>query len=115
MATEPNYSEYKEYAAKKLKLHVPSQSVGTPEQVSAFTDTDPKSPDVQKSGQAPGETGHYSRFNPQPIDIIAAWNLDHWQAEAITYIVRHDMKGGREDLEKAIWYLRDLIERRYGD
>lgn len=107
MATKPNYSESKEYAAKK-KLELAQydakrgafQNVGTSE---------------QSQTNAPGETGHYSRFNPQPIDIIAAWNLDHWQAEAITYIVRHDMKGGREDLEKAIWYLRDLIERRYGD
>jgi hypothetical protein len=64
---------------------------------------------------APGEHGHYSRFTPQPIDIIAAWNLNHWQAEALTYLVRYDMKGGREDLEKAIWYINDLIKRKYGD
>ena len=63
---------------------------------------------------APGEGGWYSRFNPQPIDIVAAWNLDHWQAEALTYLVRYDMKGGREDLEKAIWYIQDLINRKYG-
>lgn len=65
--------------------------------------------------QAPGEGGWYSRFDPQPIEIIEKWNLDHWQAEALTYLVRHDMKGGRTDLEKAIWYIRDLINRKYGD
>lgn len=65
--------------------------------------------------QAPGEGGWYSRFDPQPIEIIEKWNLDHWQAEAMTYLVRHDMKGGRTDLEKAIWYIRDLINRKYGD
>ena len=75
----------------------------------------PDCEDKDEGGKAPGEGGWYSRFNPQPIDIIAAWNLDHWQAEALTYLVRHDMKGGREDLEKAIWYINDLIKRKYGD
>lgn len=62
---------------------------------------------------APGEGGWYSRFYPEPIDIIEAWNLDHHQAEALTYLVRHDMKNGKEDLEKAIWYIERLIEWKY--
>jgi len=31
---------------------------------------------------------------------------------AIKYIWRADLKGGVEDLEKAIWYLRDEINKR---
>ena len=118
------------FAAASRALY---QNVGTSEQTPmdrndpsdkwhkfTVTDIDTDNPkmfvDGKRVGQkAPGEGGWYSRFNPQPIDIIAAWNLDHWQAEALTYLVRYDMKGGREDLEKAVWYINDLIKRKYGE
>lgn len=58
---------------------------------------------------APGEGGWYSRFNPQPIEIIEKWNLDHHRASIIQYLVRSDAKGGLEDLLKAKWYLDRLI------
>lgn len=60
---------------------------------------------------APGEGGWYSRFNPQPIEIIEKWNLDHHRASIIQYLVRSDAKGGVEDLLKARWYLDRLIEQ----
>jgi hypothetical protein len=71
--------------------------------------------DELEDGLAPGEGGWYSRFAPQPIDVIEAWGLDHHQAEIITYLVRHDMKNGREDLEKAMWYLQRYIDWKYPD
>ena len=61
--------------------------------------------------KAPGEGGWYSRFNPQPIEIIEKWNLDHHRASIIQYLVRSDAKGGVEDLKKARWYLDRLIEQ----
>ena len=74
------------------------QNVGTSEQ-------------VPTNGNAPGEGGWYSRFNPQPIEIIEKWNLDHHRASIIQYLVRSDAKGGVEDLKKARWYLDRLIEQ----
>lgn len=64
---------------------------------------------------APGENGHYSQFSPEPVDVFWAWGLDHWQAEAIAHLVRYEMKDGRLDLEKAVWWIQDLIRRKYDD
>lgn len=77
--------------------------------VSRNRDIEAKAHDVQKSGHAPGEGGWYSRFNPQPIEVIEKWGLDHHRASIIQYLVRSDAKGGLEDLKKARWYLDRLI------
>jgi len=51
--------------------------------------------------------GHYVWLTPQPIDILAQWNLRYQYAQAIKYIVRAE-KSGKEvqDIDKAIFYLR---------
>ena len=66
---------------------------------------------IADSTSAPGEGGWYSRFDPQPIDVIEKWGLDHHRASIIQYLVRSDAKGGMEDLLKARWYLDRLIAK----
>jgi len=44
------------------------------------------------------------------IDIIESF--PHNIAAAIGYLWRHDLKGGNQDLEKAIWHIRREIGRR---
>lgn len=62
---------------------------------------------------------HYqSEDGLEAIDVIDAFtkNLNGIEAfdigNAIKYICRFDKKNGVEDLEKAIWYLNDVIKRR---
>jgi hypothetical protein len=53
---------------------------------------------------------HYARLQPEPLDVIEAWKLDHHSACAVKYIARAGHKGNRlEDLRKAAEYLRRLI------
>jgi hypothetical protein len=53
---------------------------------------------------------HYARLQPEPLDVIEAWKLDHHSACALKYIARAGHKGNRlEDLRKAAEYLRRLI------
>lgn len=59
----------------------------------------------------PGEFGQYSSLSPEPIDVIESWGLDFHEAAALKYIARHKRKGGREDIEKAIWYLQRLLKK----
>ncbi len=58
---------------------------------------------------------HYTRLNPQPLEVCEAWQLEHHEACAVKYIGRAGFKGDRcEDLRKAINYLErkiGLIER----
>lgn len=63
---------------------------------------------------------HYqSADGIEAIDVIAAFTsklsgVEAFDAgSAIKYLLRFQEKGGKEDLEKCIWYIRDLIERRY--
>lgn len=58
---------------------------------------------------SPGGDAWYSRFNPEPIEVIEAWKLDHHRAAILQYLVRSDAKNGVEDLRKARWYLDRLI------
>lgn len=61
------------------------------------------------SVDAPGEGGWYSKYDPEPIDIIEKWRLPHHEASILQYVVRWESKGGVEDLLKARWYLDRLI------
>ena len=64
---------------------------------------------------------HYLRGGMETIDVIQAFTegLDGIEAydtgAIIKYICRWKQKGGRQDLEKAMWYLQHLIDHLIGD
>lgn len=52
---------------------------------------------------------HYTRLNPQPLNIVEAWGMDFHSGSAIEYIARHEAKGNPiGDLKKAV----NLLNRR---
>lgn len=53
---------------------------------------------------------HYTRLDPEPIDVIRAWDLPWCPANALKYIARYRYKGGKDDLRKAIHYLQLELE-----
>jgi len=57
---------------------------------------------------------HYNQAGIECIDaILAATNHNkegYLQGNILKYIWRYDYKGGLEDLQKAEWYLKKLIE-----
>jgi uncharacterized protein DUF3310 len=56
---------------------------------------------------------HYKTLAIQPSEFIAKNKLGWYEGNAVKYIVRHRIKGGRQDLEKAIHYLELLLESEY--
>jgi hypothetical protein len=55
---------------------------------------------------------HYERLNPEPIDIIEAWNMDFHLGCALKYICRAGYKDDAiQDLKKAVWYINRKIQR----
>lgn len=69
-----------------------------------------------KCPDAPAATNpsHYTRMNPQPIDVIAAWGLNFNLGNVIKYVVRAGHKSGAafgDDLAKAADYLTREIAR----
>lgn len=54
---------------------------------------------------------HYTRLDPQPVDVIMAWGLNWHLSNVIKYVARCDAKGGLVDLLKAKHYLEMEIER----
>ena len=58
---------------------------------------------------------HYKSTSIQPVQYIRANGLDYFEGNAIKYITRHRVKGGRADLEKAIHYLEMLLDLDYKD
>jgi hypothetical protein len=54
---------------------------------------------------------HYTAMQPEPVDVIEAWNLEWHEGNAMKYIARARYKGNRvEDLRKAAWYLLRKVE-----
>ena len=46
-------------------------------------------------------------------EFVSSWNMDWFRGNIIKYIVRAPYKGKYlEDLNKALWYLTDLIKRK---
>ena len=56
---------------------------------------------------------HYKSMSIQPAHFINENNLQYAEGNAIKYICRHQKKGKRKDIEKAIHYLEMIIERDY--
>ena len=58
---------------------------------------------------------HYTKGKIEPIDFINANDMDYLEGNIIKYISRYKYKSrdksGVEDLEKAEFYLRMLIQR----
>lgn len=64
---------------------------------------------VEKSKQTTPE--HYSERAIQPIEYIEANGLGFCEGNIIKYITRYKSKDGINDLRKAEWYLKCLIDK----
>lgn len=53
---------------------------------------------------------HYKQGKIEVIDFILDQKLDYLESNIVKYICRYKLKNGIEDLEKAEWYLKKLIE-----
>lgn len=63
---------------------------------------------------------HYTKFDPQPIEICEMYDLDHHKSSAVAYILRSGYKkdpglksmsaSETKDIEKAIWFLQRWIQ-----
>jgi hypothetical protein len=56
---------------------------------------------------------HYQKFKIQPSKFVIENQLLYPEGSVIKYILRHRLKGKREDLEKAIHFIEMIIERDY--
>ena len=58
---------------------------------------------------------HYKKYKIQPSRFINENKILFAEGNAIKYICRHQDKGGRQDLEKAIHYIQMILERDYNN
>jgi len=65
---------------------------------------------------------HYNKTGLETIDVlryIAEKFTDPWQACLVyqigKYLMRFEFKNGVQDLEKCIWYIKELASYRYPD
>ena len=56
---------------------------------------------------------YYARYDIEPISFIMRNNIPYAEGNVIKYTLRHDMKGGVEDIDKAIRYLELIKEEKY--
>jgi len=53
---------------------------------------------------------HYKILPIQPSEFIVKNKLGWYEGNAIKYLCRHRLKGGSEDLEKALHYIELALE-----
>ena len=56
---------------------------------------------------------YYARYDIEPISFIMRNQIPYAEGNVIKYTLRHDMKGGVEDIDKAIRYLEMIKEEKY--
>ncbi|WP_083515984.1 DUF3310 domain-containing protein [Alicyclobacillus sendaiensis] len=103
-----------ERALRALKARVDAGELDPEDVVTRLTDTilHPESPTYDPVNHP----RHYVTGGIETIDFIEA-KLGPERFEgycignAIKYLSRYQHKGGKEDLEKAVWYLNRIIER----
>ena len=61
------------------------------------------------------DVNHYNSMKIQPAEFINENKILFAEGNAIKYICRHQKKGKRKDIEKAIHYLEMILERDYDD
>ena len=59
------------------------------------------------------EGNHYQKYKIQPSKFVVENKLLFPEGCAIKYIIRHQDKGGKDDLLKAIHFIEMIIERDY--
>lgn len=50
----------------------------------------------------------------QPVDYIAANDLDFFEGNVVKYVTRHRKKNGADDILKAIHYCEMILKYKYG-
>ena len=58
---------------------------------------------------------HYLKYKIQPSEFVVENKLLYPEGCVIKYILRHQDKGGKQDLEKAKHFIDMIIERDYRD
>ena len=58
---------------------------------------------------------HYLKYKMQPSKFVVENKLLYPEGCVIKYILRHQDKGGKQDLEKAKHFIDMIIERDYKD
>ena len=58
---------------------------------------------------------HYLKYKIQPSKFVVENKLLYPEGCIIKYILRHQDKGGKEDLLKAMHFIEMIIERDYGE
>ena len=58
---------------------------------------------------------HYQDFAIQPTQFIHANKIGFIEGNVIKYVCRHRHKNGKEDILKAIDYLKTLLKYEYTD
>ena len=58
---------------------------------------------------------HYIKYKIQPSQFVTENKMLYPEGSVIKYILRHQDKGGKQDLLKAIHFIEMIIERDYRD
>ena len=56
---------------------------------------------------------YYARYDIEPVSFIMRNQIPYAEGNVIKYVLRHDMKGGVEDIDKAIRYLEMIKDEKY--
>ena len=94
-----------------LDIHLNQSSSDDTEQKKSYSDSSEKSSKKALDKQVGGN--HYKNMPIQVVEFCQLNNLNACESNVIKYIVRHRLKGGIEDVNKAIHYAELLKQLEY--
>jgi len=65
---------------------------------------------VEKEKDIINTPSHYTKWGIEPIDFSISNNLSFCEGNVIKYVTRYKHKNGLEDLKKAEFYIKRLIQ-----
>ncbi len=94
---------------------IAAQMEGAPAPINHWREASEDEMEETKAASKQVAGDHYSSQEIEPIEYTIANNLGYCEGNVVKYITRHKLKGGKEDILKAMHYLQFILEYEYGD
>lgn len=94
-------------------VHIAHKLIPLPKSIASNPDDDSSADLIEQADNDVDHPNHYGgKDDPfEAIKVIEAWGLGFNLGNTVKYIRRHKYKGGRQDLEKALWYLSREVDQ----
>ncbi len=91
------------------------EQMGAPAPINHWREASEDEMEETKAASKQVAGDHYASQAIEPIEYTLANDLGYCEGNVVKYITRHKLKGGKEDILKAMHYLQFILDDQYGE